>query len=94
MPESINILGIDYKISLVDVVDKTQLCFGQIDYFACEIRIDKNLPVAMQRQTLLHEVIHGICNLLGLVNINDDEGAVQGIASGLYSTFKDHLTFS
>ena len=94
MPETVSIMGIPYTVKLVDVVDKNQLCFGEIDYFACEIRIDKTLTPEMQKVTLLHEILHGCCNLLGLNDVNENESAIQGLASGLYSALKGASIFS
>ena len=94
MPETVTIMGVPYAVKLVDVVDKTQLCFAQIYYFACEIGIDKSLPDERRKVALLHEVLHGICDMLGLEELNNNEGAIQSLAGSLYSTFKGTVIFS
>ncbi len=92
----INILGIPYEIREVDVVNKYDPADGEIDYENCVISIDRNLPTALKNQVLLHEVLHGILNLLGYREDAKDEQKVQGLATALHLllTSTDFTLFS
>ena len=57
---------------------------GQIDYIEQKIRIDKTLTEDRKGQVLMHELLHGITEGLGLNELNDNETAIQSIAAGLY----------
>jgi hypothetical protein len=90
-PTTINILGIEYTIKEVDVIDKYVPKFGMIDYTTSEILIDKTLSSNKKIQTLIHEVMHGIFEGLGYDELNSDEEKVQSIATALHSVFGDRL---
>lgn len=94
MIKSVEILGITYSVEEVDVVDKTELCYGQINHFEQTIRIDKNLPMDKKEQTLLHEILHAVCENLGLLEISENEHAIQSISATLYCMFKTQTIFS
>lgn len=84
---TINILGIPYEIREVDIIDRDTHLVGQISYTDQIIRIEKGLGKEFRRQTVIHEVVHGILEGLGYRDINTDEQKVQGIASALHQLF-------
>lgn len=90
MADSITILGINYKIEYVEVVNKEEPRFGQTEFFNSVIKIDRNLSPDMKKQTLLHEIMHCICWSLGLYDIGENENAIQSIASALYDISKNN----
>lgn len=77
-PDSVNILGIEYKILYFDKpseVDRNnrQSLWGQIDYWERIIRVyDNNSNEGDVWQTLMHEILHGISDSLKL-KLNDEE---------------------
>ncbi len=85
---TITILGIPYTIEEVDVVDKYNPYNGLILYNECCIRIDRDLPVEMKNRVLLHEIVHGIFNLLGYTEDAENEQKVQGLATALHLLLK------
>jgi len=91
----INILGITYTVKEVDCVDKyAGSVQGQINYYTCEIKIDKTLPKSLKEQVLLHELLHAVAEAVGLKELNEDEQAIQSLASALYCLFKSQTIFS
>ena len=78
-PTSVNILGCNYSIEYVDNpsnvdIYKRESLWGQIDFWTRTIRIyDKDLSVEDVWQTLLHEIIHGICEQLHLRKFKDKD---------------------
>ncbi len=93
MIEEINILGVIYQVNEVDVVDKEELCKGKINYMTNEIRIDRGLVQSAKEQTLMHEILHAMFDLLGLDELNADENKVQGIATALHHVFTSQTIF-
>lgn len=90
----INIMGVTYEVKEVDEVSNTENLSGLIDYRTCEILLDKNIAQEVKEHTLVHEIVHGVLSSLGMYDLNNDESAVQSIASALYCTFKPFITFS
>lgn len=88
LPEKVTILGLEYKVEEVEVVDRQEALWGEIDYENLSIRIDVGLSEARKQQTLLHEIMHGILEELGYSELNEDETAVRGIAAALYCILK------
>lgn len=93
MIKEINILGVVYQVSEVDVVNREELRRGEINYMTNEIRIDRNLVQSAKEQTLMHEILHAVFDLLGLDELNADENKVQGIATALHHVFTSQAIF-
>jgi hypothetical protein len=77
-PTEVNILGVIYSIQYVDNptdVDmyKRQALWGQIDFWTRTIRIyDAGRKIEDIFQSIIHEVLHGICVDLHLKTFNDE----------------------
>lgn len=92
--KEINILGIVYKVEEVQVVCKKIPRIGEINYMTQVIKIDSTLSEERKKQVLIRETLHGVLELLGLDEINDDEKVVQSIATALYQVFSTQAIFS
>ena len=85
--ETVNICGIPHKV--VEYEDKFDVDthFGQICYKECEIRINKELTEEHKKETLCHEMIHGILVHLGYNEMSSDEHFVQVLGNAIYQGF-------
>lgn len=83
----VNICGIPHKV--IEYEDKfdADTHFGQIDYKACEIRINKDMSQESKNETICHEMIHGIFVHLGYNNYAQDEQLVQALGNAIYQGF-------
>lgn len=83
----VNICGIPHKV--IECEDKFDVDahFGQIDYKACEIRINKDMITVAKKETLCHEMVHGILVHLGYTEQSDDETFVQALANAICQGF-------
>ena len=90
---TLNILGVTYTIHEVDCVDRHMSARGSYDNTTCEIRIDRNLPISSKRQTLMHEIMHAILDLLGYNDLCEDEEKVQGLGTALHLLFTTQDVF-
>lgn len=82
--EKIKILGIEYSIKRVPSISRDSYKAGQIDYENQEILILDTLKEDMYNTVLLHEIIHGALNHLGLVEESENENLVQGLAIAIH----------
>lgn len=88
--KKIKILATEYEVEEVEQIDKYERLIGQIEYSEQKIKIDKNISEDMKKETLIHEIIHGILEKLGLNELNEDEQKVQSIATTLYLVLKEN----
>ena len=84
----VNICGIPHKVIECEDRFDVDAHFGQIDYKACEIRINKDMTEASKKETLCHEMVHGMLTHLGYTNYSNDEVFVQSLANAIYQGFE------
>lgn len=92
--KKIKILATEYEVEEVEQIDKYQRLLGQIGYIEQKIKIDKNISEDMKKETLIHEILHGTLEKLGLDEINEDEQKVHSIASTMYLVLKENKLIS
>lgn len=63
-PDKVHILGFDYDV-VYESSDLSNSCIGYISYRKHKITVDSSVSPAKQRETLLHEIIHGIDDAIG-----------------------------
>ena len=90
MLDKVTVMGVEYAIEYVDVVDKENPRFGQVNFFESKIKIDNSLSDDMRKQTLIHEILHCVCQGLGLYDLGENENAIQSIATALYDISKSN----
>lgn len=93
LPESIIILGIPYKIERAAYISKDEYLLGQIDFIGQKILIDEALSEEKANTVLLHEMIHGIFESLGMGEENQNEPMVQSLATAIYVCLKNNPKF-
>lgn len=88
--QKVKIMATEYEVVEVDQIDKYERLLGQINYSEQTIKIDKGISEDLKMETLLHEILHGVLEKLGLNDINDNEQKVQSIATTLYLVLKEN----
>ena len=83
----VNICGI-----LHDVVERQDnfnidMHLGQIDYTKAEILVNQDLAGALRKETICHEMVHGILVHLGYTELANDEQFVQALANAICQGF-------
>lgn len=76
-----------YQVSEVESVNKFEPRKGEIDYFQRLIKIDKDMTDRDKRETLLHEIIHGIEEFMG---IDLEESQIRKLGAGLAMVLEDN----
>jgi hypothetical protein len=84
----IKILGLTYEIEEVEYISREELKLAHIDYLHQKIQILSDLGKQKKEQALMHEVLHGIYNALGL-DYTDEEN-IQRIACVLHQVITDN----
>ena len=92
--EKLKIMATEYSVEEVEQIDKYERLLGQINYSEQAIKIDKNISEDLKQEVLIHEILHGVLEKLGYVELNDDEQKVQSIASTLYLVLKENKIIS
>lgn len=84
---TVKICGIPYRIVECEDAFDTSLHMGEIKYGLGEIRINKELTKEIKKETLCHEMVHGILVHLGYSNLCDDEQFVQAMGNAINQSF-------
>lgn len=84
---TVNICGIPHTV--IECEDKFNIDthFGQIDYKACEIRINEDMTEDSKKETICHEMMHGILVHLGYNEYAQDEQFVQALGNAIFQGF-------
>ena len=93
MNKKLNILGVEFTVHEVPVVNKNEPRKGEINFLSNEIKIDATMPISLKNQTLMHEILHAVFDLLGYQDLAEDEEKVQGIATALHQIFTTQTIF-
>jgi hypothetical protein len=86
VPGQVRILGKDYEIK---VFEDFEDC-GQCDDLKQTIKLQANMPMTLEQDTLLHEVIHALDFNM---KTSMKERQVSALASGLIAVFRDNPHF-
>lgn len=87
IPKTVKICGIPYDIVMCEDNFDIDTHFGQIEYRDSIIKINKDVQEPMQKQTLCHEIVHGILVHIGYSDLSNDETFVQALAMAINQTF-------
>lgn len=84
----VNICGIPHEVIDVDYIESDNgRCVGQITYEDCIIKMRKGINSDYYRQTLIHEMMHGILSMIGRNDLACDEVFVQSLALAISQSF-------
>lgn len=84
----VNICGIPHKV--VECEDKFDIdthC-GMISYTDAEIKINKNMDDKIKKETIMHEMLHGMLAHLGYMEQSNDEQFVNALSNAMYQGFE------
>lgn len=85
----VNICGVPHSVIEKEdnfTSDSTHL--GEITYSKAEILINKNMPEEMKKETICHEIVHGIFVHLGYNDYTNNEQLVQQLGNAIYQAFE------
>ena len=74
--------GKEYRIELVERINRDSFLMGETDFVEQVIRIDGSLKRDRRREVLLHELLHCVFESAGDRESNEDERLICTIASG------------
>ena len=83
----VNICGLPHKVIEKEDSFDIDCHFGQIDYKKCEIKINKDMTEEVKKETICHEIVHGILVHLGYNNLANDEQFVQAMGNAINQSF-------
>lgn len=83
----VNICGIPHRIVECEDNFDIDTHFGMIVYKDGEIRINRNMPEEIKKETICHEMIHGILVHIGYSEQSNNEQFVQALANAISQGF-------
>ena len=86
----VEILGVNYEIKELEIIDENPNVLGQIVYQKQEIQIKKSLLKDMKNSTIIHEIVHGILFHSGKQELNEKEDLVESLSSSIYQVLKSN----
>ena len=87
--KTVKICGIPYQIVDKECIESNKgRCLGQITYDECIIEMRKDQHPDYYKQTLVHEIVHGMLIMIGRNELSDDESFVQSLALAISQTFE------
>lgn len=85
----VNICGVTHEVVEVeDDFNADATHFGIIEYSKCKIKINKDMPEQSKKETLCHEMVHGILVHVGYDDYSQDEQFVQALGNAIYQGFE------
>lgn len=84
----VNICGLIHEVVEVEDEFNVDCHLGQIDYKDLTIKINKNAAEEQKKETLCHEMIHGILMHLGYDSMANDEQFVSAVGNAIYQGFQ------
>jgi len=97
--EPINTVKIGFKTYVLErpneIITVGGECCGRCSYHESKILIAGKLEQHEKNHTLIHEMIHCICDRFSLRELNKDEQTVDLLALGIYEAITDnpHIFF-
>lgn len=89
MKKIVKICGIPYEIIDKEVIEcNSGRCVGLITYDEGRIEMRKGQHPDYYRQSLIHEIVHGMFVMIGRNDLSDDETLVQSLALAISQTFE------
>lgn len=89
MKKVVKICGIPYEIIDKEVIEcNSGRCVGLITYDEGRIEMRKGQHPDYYRQSLIHEIVHGMFVMIGRNDLSDDETLVQSLALAISQTFE------
>lgn len=85
----VNICGVPHTvIEREDCFNSENAHLGEITYSKAEILINKDMPEEMKKETICHEIVHGIFVHLGYDDYAANEQLVQQLGNAIYQAFE------
>lgn len=83
----VNICGITHKVIEYEDNFDIDTHFGQIDFRKATIKINKDLDSQVKKESICHEILHGILVHLGYDDLSNDERFVNAVSNGICQAF-------
>lgn len=84
---TVNICGMPHKIIECEDNFNVDTHFGMIDYKELVIKVNKNMPEEAKKETICHEMLHGILVHLGYEEFSQNEQFVQALGNAIFQGF-------
>ena len=83
----VNVCGIPHEVKEVETNLGNDGSLGLITYAKAIIEINKDQSEECKKETLIHEMVHGMLVHIGRDDLSNDEVFVQSLANAIYQGF-------
>lgn len=83
----VNICGVPHEVVEKKDPFDVDLHFGQINYGEAKIYVNEKLTDTLKKETICHEMVHGILVHLGYNEQANNEQFVQALGNAIYQGF-------
>lgn len=84
----VNICGVKHQvIDADDVFNAGDMHFGQINFIEGQILVNKDLTSELRKETICHEMVHGMLVHIGYQELSQDEKLVQALGNAIMQGF-------
>ena len=90
IPKKITFMSYVYKVVHESKSTAEDGAFGTLDHMEQEIRLFAHNPPNRMQETLLHEVVHLVCDF---IHLELEENDVARLSHGLYHALKENPLF-
>lgn len=84
----VNICGVPHEVIECEDNFNMDCHMGMIDYAEAEIKINSKLRNENKKETICHEMVHGMLIHLGYSDLANDETLVQGLGNAIMQGFE------
>lgn len=84
----VNICGIPHEVIEVETNLGNDGSLGLITYAKAQIEVNKDQTEECKKETIIHEMVHGMLVHIGRGDLSDDEVLVQSLANAICQGFE------
>lgn len=85
---TVNICGLLHEVVELEDSFNMDCHMGQIEYKDLKIKINKDMPESIKKETICHEMVHGILVHIGYTDMSNDEQFVQALGNAIFQGFE------
>ena len=87
-PDKIKMMEMEYDVIIEDDEEFCKKMRGELDAEFLVLRLNATLPEAVQKKTMVHEMVHAYADSL-YMDLNEDEDLIEKIGNICYFMIKE-----
>jgi len=84
--KQVKVGAVPFTVTDVPIVDGDKNILGQTDHALCTIELKEDMPQALRKQTLLHELVHAWLQMISEDDLTGNEQFVSALAMAMFDS--------